>query len=180
LTRAQRPPGFNQLQDIVREAINGESNDRDKDQVRIAYVNVARGLSCPAAAIIPRLSPCVEAAVQFMVEQGELLPAWRKKQFETLREIAEDLRPLSDEIRHNDLSGLIGYQAKMPLSSQPRSTRSGYQTKTLSRKCTLVGSRPQEWPHHATYGVLRPTKRSNNRGQLSGSCSMEAWSSQPT
>ena len=36
-----------------------------------------------------------------MVEQGELLPAWRKKQFKTLREIAEDLRPLSDEIRHN-------------------------------------------------------------------------------
>jgi hypothetical protein len=101
LTRSNRPPGFDQLQDLVRDTIKEDSTEDEKDQARMAYAAAARRLICPAAAIVPRLSPCVETAVQFMVDQGERLPAWRKTQFGILREIAEDLRPLSNEIRAN-------------------------------------------------------------------------------
>ena len=100
LTRSNRPPGFDQLQNLVRDTIKEDSTEDEKDQARMAYAAAARGL-ISAAAIVPRLSPCVETAVQFMVAQGERLPAWRKTQFEILREIADDLRPLSNEIRAN-------------------------------------------------------------------------------
>lgn len=52
LTRYQRPPGFDRLQDIVRDTVHNNSSEEEKDEARMAYAAVARELSCPAAALV--------------------------------------------------------------------------------------------------------------------------------
>jgi hypothetical protein len=46
LTRSNRPPGFDQLQDLVRDTIKEDSTEDEKDQARMAYAAAARGLIC--------------------------------------------------------------------------------------------------------------------------------------
>ena len=104
LTRDQRPPGFDRLQHIIKSKAHDNSTEKDKDEARITY----------AAAIMARLSPWVESAVKFMVEQGDQPPELRKMQFESLKAIAEDLRPLADEIRSKGPARLDWVQGENP------------------------------------------------------------------